>query len=152
MSTDHSRLRRRVARHRRVAGGDEAEDRGHVHDRAAALGEHGSSRQLGEHHHGDQVDLDQLAQLAQVLLLERHDLGDAGVRHGDVEAPVARERVLDEPFQVAVVAHVAGLDGGAGLRRQALERLRVAPGGDHLGAGGAQDADEALSRGPARRP
>ena len=60
--------------------------------------------------HGDEVDLDQLAQLRHVLFLERHDLGDAGVRHGDVEAPVARERVLDETFEMAIVAHVADLD------------------------------------------
>ena len=104
---DHSCLRGGVARHRRVAGRDEAEDRGHVHDRAAALGEHGPPRQLREHHHGEQVDLDQVAQLAQVLLLERHDLGDARVGHGDVEAAMAVERVLDEPIQVSVVAHVA---------------------------------------------
>ena len=61
---------------------------------------------------------------------------------------MARERVLDEPIQVGVVAHVARLDGGAGLRRQALERLLVAPGGDHLGPGRAQDAHEALAQAP----
>ena len=61
---------------------------------------------------------------------------------------MARERVLDEPIQVGVVAHVARLDGGARLRRQALERLLVAPGGDHLGPGCAQDAHEALAQAP----
>ncbi len=58
------------------------------------------------------------------------------------------ERVLDEPLEVRVVAHVADLDGGAGLGREALERLRVAPGGDDLGAGRAQDAHEALAEAP----
>ena len=58
---------------------------------------------------------------------------------------MAVERVLDEPVEVRVVAHVADLDARTGLRGQALERVAVAPRGDDLGAGSAQDAHEALA-------
>ena len=109
----------------------------------------GPSCQLREHHHRDEVDLDHVAQLREVLLLERHDVGDAGVRHGDVEAPVARERVLHEPVEMGVVAHVSDLDARARLGGEPLERRGVAPGRDDLRAGGAQDAHEALAE-PAR--
>ena len=57
---------------------------------------------------------------------------------------MAVERVLDEAIEVRIVAHVSALDGRPGLRGQALERLRVAPRGDDLGAGRAQHAHEAL--------
>ena len=99
--------------------------------------------------HRDEVDLDQLAQLRELLLLERHDVGDAGIGDGDVEPPVALQRVLHEALEMRVVAHVAGLEGRAGLARQPPERRGVAPGRDDLGAGGAQDAHEALAE-PAR--
>ena len=111
----HGRLRGVVVGLEQPPVDDRTRHRGDVHDRAAAVAEHGASLGLaGQEHPGD-VDVDDTLPLREVHVLGGGGVGDARAVHGE---PQRAQRGLGA---------VHGLGEGAGIGDVGRERDRLAP-------------------------
>jgi hypothetical protein len=118
-----------------LTGPHQAEDRGDVHDGAAARLEHAAPDTLGAEEGARQIHAQHPLEGLEGLLVGGHDLGDPGVVDQDVDTPEAAYGSLGEEIDVRLQAHVAAdalhaRPGRRKLLRQRFEPLD-APGRQH---------------------
>lgn len=125
----HPALRRRVAPLRDLPDADDAEDRRHVHDRAAARREHLAPEALRAAEAADEVHLERRPEGLDGLLLGRQRVAQPRVVDEHLDRPEPRRHLAGQALDRLVAGDVAGEGvrlraGGAQPRGELLEAVR----------------------------
>jgi hypothetical protein len=104
----------RVRRLRHLAGADHAEHRCHVHDRAAAGGEHRPPEALAAQEGPGEIRRQHLRESLERLVLRRDHAGDARVVDQHVDASEALEHACHQAVDLGLAGDVGGVGDGLG--------------------------------------